>query len=334
MRVKSASNTGATSGVAKEIDVKRKMPALNALRAFEVAGHTGSFTRAAEVLHVTQSAVSRQVRQLETQLGESLLVRRHHHLELSATGRMLLQALRVSFDRIELTVRSIQEKTHLKRLRVNVPPTFASRWLMPRLQALRAVAPELELTVTTSLKDDLVESGALDCAIRFGNGEWNGLDVQMLMNERHIAVCSPALLGGRTDPVEDLSGFTMLHVLAGSDQRYLTWQHWLKAAHIEHVDLGGGYEFDLLDHAIRAAVDGLGVTMADLHMITPELQRGTLVPLRDVEVDGHQSYWLVTRSGQDDPPQVLLFRGWLDRQIDEHERAWPYPADAVSDPRV
>ena len=83
--------------------MKRKMPALNALRAFEVAGHTGNFTRAAEVLHVTQSAVSRQVRQLETQLGETLLVRRHHHLELSATGRLLLQALKLSFDRIELT---------------------------------------------------------------------------------------------------------------------------------------------------------------------------------------------------------------------------------------
>lgn len=303
--------------------MKRKMPALNALRAFEVAGHTGSFTRAAELLHVTQSAVSRQVRQLETQLGESLLVRRHHHLELSATGRLLLQALRLSFDRIELTVRSIQEKTHLKRLRVNVPPTYASRWLMPRLQSLRAIAPELELTVTTSLKDDLVESGALDCAIRFGDGEWDGLDNQLLMHERHIAVCSPALLGGRAEPVADLSAFTMLHVLASSDQRYLTWQHWLKAAHIEDVDLGGGYEFDLLDHAIRAAVDGLGVTMADRHMISPELRQGTLVPLRDVEVDGHQSYWLVTRTGQEDPPQVALFRDWLHRQIGEQERAWP-----------
>lgn len=303
--------------------MKRKMPALNALRAFEVAGHTGSFTRAAEVLHVTQSAVSRQVRQLETQLGEALLLRRHHHLELSATGRLLLQALKLSFDRIELTVRSIQEKTHLTRLRINVPPTYASRWLMPRLQSLRAAAPELELTITTSLKDDLVESGALDCAIRFGDGEWDGLDNQLLMNERHIAVCAPALLGGRASPVEDLSAFTLLHVLASSDQRYLTWQHWLKAAHIDDVELSGGYEFDLLDHAIRAAVDGLGVTMADRHMIAHELRRGTLVPLRDVEVDGHQSYWLVTRTGQDDAPQVALFREWLHREIEEQERGWP-----------
>ncbi|GJH16405.1 LysR family transcriptional regulator [Caballeronia novacaledonica] len=306
--------------------MKRKMPALNALRAFEVAGHTGNFTRAAEVLHVTQSAVSRQVRQLETQLGETLLVRRHHHLELSATGRLLLQALKLSFDRIELTVRSIQEKTHLKRLRVNVPPTFCSRWLMPRLQSLRAAAPELELTVTSSVKDDLVESGSLDCAVRFGDGEWDGLDNQLLMNERHLAVCAPSLLGGSTGAAENFGAFTLLHVLASSDQRYLTWQHWLKAAHIDDVDLGGGHEFDLLDHAIRAAVDGLGVTMADRHMISSELRQGTLVPLSEVEVDGHQSYWLVTRTGQDDAPPVAVFRDWLRREIEEQERGWPLRA--------
>jgi LysR family transcriptional regulator, glycine cleavage system transcriptional activator len=311
-----------------DIDLKRKMPALNALRAFEVAGHTGSFTRAAEQLHVTQSAVSRQVRQLETQLGEALLLRRHHHLELSPTGRLLLQALKHSFDRIELTVRGIQEKTHLKRLRINAPPTFTSRWLMPRLRALRAASPELEISLTTSLKDDLVESGSLDCAIRFGNGEWDALDNQLLMNERHIAVCSPTLLGDRAgEPLLDLSAFTLLHVLASSDQRYLTWQHWLKAAQIEDVDLSGGYEFDLLDHAIRAAADGLGVTMADRHMIERELRQGTLVPLRDIEVDGHQSYWLVTRTGQEDSPQVALFRDWLRTQTDEARRgAWPLAA--------
>ncbi|WP_321797286.1 LysR substrate-binding domain-containing protein [Caballeronia sp. J97] len=297
------------------------MPALNALRAFEVAGHTGSFTRAAEMLHVTQSAVSRQVRQLETQLGETLLLRRHHHLELSATGRLLLQALKMSFDCIELTVRGIQERTHLRRLRVNAPPTFANRWLMPRLQSLRAAAPEVEITLTTRLKDDLVESGALDCAIRFGNGEWGGLDNQLLMNERHIAVCSPAMIGGRDTSEIDLNAFTLLHVLAATDQRYLTWQHWLKAAHIEGVDTRGGYEFDLLDHAIRAASDGLGVTIADRHMIGQELRQGSLVPILDVEVDGHQSYWLVTRTGQDDAPQVALFREWLRTEIEKQARA-------------
>jgi LysR family glycine cleavage system transcriptional activator len=298
------------------------MPALNALKAFEVAGRTGSFTRAAELLNVTQSAVSRQVRQLEIQLGEPLLQRQHHHLELSPSGRLLLRALQQSFDRIELTVRSIQEKTHLNRLRLNAPPTFTSRWLMPRLGRLRAAQPQLELSLWTRLDDNLAESGALDCAIRFGNGEWEGFDNLLLMQEQHIAVCAPALLARQAGRATiDLNQFTLLHVLAGDDQRYLTWQHWLKAAGIENVNTGGGYEFDLLDHAIRAAIDGLGVTIADRHMITRELAEGKLVQVLNVHVDGHQSYWLVTRVEQDDLPQVAVFRDWLKQEIWLSERA-------------
>jgi LysR family transcriptional regulator, glycine cleavage system transcriptional activator len=292
------------------------MPALNALKAFEVAGRTGSFTRAAELLNVTQSAVSRQVRQLEEQLGESLLQRRHHHLDLTASGRVLLQALQHSFDKIEWTVRSIQEKTHLNRLRINVPPTFASRWLLPRLGRLRSEHPELELSVSTRLEDDLAGSSALDCVVRFGNGEWEGLDNLLLMNERHIAVCSPTLLARQAgNEAIDLSQFTLLHVLAGDNQRYLTWQHWLKAAGMEDIDTSGGFEFDLLDHAIRAAIDGLGITIADRHMIAHELAIGQLVQVLNVHVDGHQSYWLVTRPEQGELPHVAVFREWLRQEV-------------------
>jgi LysR family glycine cleavage system transcriptional activator len=292
------------------------MPPLNALKAFEVAGRTGSFTRAAELLNVTQSAVSRQVRQLEEQLEEPLLQRRHHHLELTVAGRLLLQALQQSFDKIELTVRSIQEKTHRNRLRVNVPPTFASRWLMPRLGRLREPHPELEISLTTRTQDSLAESSVLDCAIRFGNGEWDGLDNVFLMQERHIAVCAPALLGRRQGENRiDLNRFTLLHVLASDDQRYLTWQHWLKAAGIEGVDTRGGYEFDLLDHAIRAAVDGLGITIADRHMIARELASGQLTQVLNVHVDGHQSYWLVTRPEQTALPHLVQFKDWLQQEV-------------------
>jgi LysR family glycine cleavage system transcriptional activator len=305
------------------------MPALNALKAFEVAGRTGSFTRAAELLNVTQSAVSRQVRQLEEQLGESLLQRRHHHLDLTASGRVLLQALQHSFDKIEWTVRSIQEKTHLNRLRINAPPTFASRWLLPRLGRLRSAHPELELSLSTRLEDDLAESNVLDCSIRFGNGEWEGLDNLLLMNERHIAVCAPALLArqGGNEGI-DLNQFTLLHVMAGDNQRYLTWQHWLKAAGIEGVDTSGGFEFDLLDHAIRAAIDGLGITIADRHMIAHELANGQLVQVLNVHVDGHQSYWLATRREQGDLPHVDVFREWLQQEVWLTQRSFETSAAA------
>jgi LysR family transcriptional regulator, glycine cleavage system transcriptional activator len=296
----------------QEANLKRKMPALNALKAFEAAGTSGSFTRAAEMLNVTQSAVSRQVRQLEEQLGEQLLERHHHRLELTEAGRALLRTLQHTFDRIELTVRAIQQKSDQNRLRINVPPTFASRWLVPRLGRLRARHPALELSLTTRLRDSLADSTALDCAIRFGDGEWEGLDSSLLMHESHIAVCAPALLVGA--PL-DLGAHPLLHVLAGDNQRYLTWRHWLDAARIEGIDTSGGYEFDLLDHAIRAAVEGLGVTIADRHMIARELDDKLLVPVLDVHVDGRQSYWFVMRPEQRASKTLQLFRRWLQDEI-------------------
>ncbi|NWD75419.1 LysR family transcriptional regulator [Pseudomonas gingeri] len=298
--------------------MKRKMPALNALKAFEVAGSTGSFTRAAELLNVTQSAVSRQVRQLEEQLGESLLERRHHHLELTTAGRVLLRALHQSFDKIEMTVRGIQEKNHANRLRINAPPTFTSRWLLPRLGRLRQQHPGLELSITTRLQDSLAETSTLDCAIRFGDGEWDGLDSSLLMHERHIAVCSPSLYARELSGQEeiDLNRLTLLHVLAKEDQRYLTWKHWLDAARISGVDTLSGYEFDLLDLAIGAAVDGLGITIADWHMVAGELANGQLTQVLNVHVDGHQSYWLVTRQEQTQIPQLQIFSQWLQEELE------------------
>lgn len=296
--------------------MKRKMPALNALKAFEVAGSTGSFTRAAELLNVTQSAVSRQVRQLEEQLGESLLQRRHHHLEPTSAGRVLLRALHQSFDKIELTLLGIQQKSHTNRLRLNVPPTFARRWLLPRLRRLREQHPELELSLTTRLQDSLVETVTLDCAIRFGDGEWDGLASSLLFQERHIAVCAPSLLSREAaEQGVDLQGMTLLHVLAREDQRYLTWKHWLDAARITGVDTQGGYEFDLLDLAIQAATEGLGITIADWHMVAAELATGQLTQVRNVHVEGHQSYWLVTRSEQAPLPQLQVFGQWLEEEI-------------------
>jgi LysR family glycine cleavage system transcriptional activator len=280
--------------------MKRKMPALNALKAFEVAGSTGSFTRAAELLNVTQSAVSRQVRQLEEQLGENLLERRHHHLELTSAGR----------------VRSIQQKSHANRLHINAPPTFTNRWLMPRLGRLREKHPELELSITTRLQDSLAETSTLDCAIRFGDGEWDGLDSSLLIQERHIAVCAPSLYAREwSEGGIDLNRLTLLHVLAREDQRYLTWKHWLDAAKISGVDTQGGYEFDLLDLAIRAATDGLGITIADWHMVAPELASGQLTQVLNVHVEGHQSYWLVTRPEQTLMPQLQVFSQWLQEEI-------------------
>ena len=157
-----------------------------------------------------------------------------------------------------------------------------------------------------------VSRGRLDCAIRFGDGEWPGLDSTLLMQERHIAVAAPSLLDehAATGAI-DLNRYTLLHVLSGVDQRYLTWQHWLDAANIEGVNTDGGYEFDLLDYSIQAAIDGIGITIADRNMIQPELASGRLRQVLDVQVDGHQSYWFVLRPARQASGAQQKFAAWL-----------------------
>ena len=294
----------------------RKLPALSAMKVFEVVGQTRSFTRAAERLNLTQSAVSRQVRNLEDQLGEPLLIRHHHHLELTPAGAELLATLQQAFHDVERAVRDIIEKSNHRRLRINVPPTFAKRWLMPRLASLRRALPDIDISISTDLQDTLSERSLLDCAIRFGDGQWPLLQSRLLMTERHIAVCAPGLLGNAaTGRAVDLSGLTFLHVLAAADQRYLTWQHWLDAAGLGETDSRGGLEFDLLDLVIEAACSGLGVAVVDRSMVDRHLAGGQLVQVLDVEIEGHESYWLVTRGHHPEPVHVAAFRVWLLQEL-------------------
>ncbi|MQT14133.1 LysR family transcriptional regulator [Rhizobiales bacterium Sp-1] len=283
------------------------------MRIFEAVGRTGSFTRAAERLNLTQSAVSRQVRNLEDELGEPLLIRHHHRLELTPAGARLLKAIGRALQEVESAVRSIGERADTSRLRLNVPPTFAKRWLLPRLPSLRAAHPDLELSVTTQPFDRLLESGVIDCAVRFGDGQWQGVAAHRLMTERHIAVSAPAL---KADGVPfDPRDHTLLHVLADTDRRYLTWAHWLDAAGFDPGAADGGLEFDLLDLVIEAACRGLGAAVADSAMVETELREGRLVKLLDVEIEGHESYWLVTRADEPEPPKVRQLRTWLTAEI-------------------
>ncbi|RJE88269.1 LysR family transcriptional regulator [Paracoccus onubensis] len=280
------------------------------MKVFEAVASSRSFTRAAGLLNLTQSAVSKQIRTLETDLGEVLLIRRHHDLELTAAGNALLDTVQSLLPGLETALRGIS--TRQSRIRVNVPPTFAKRWLMPRLSQLRADLPELDLSISTMASDGLNERNLLDCAIRFGDGEWPMLEARRLMTERHIVVAAPGLLAAHpvTGPA-DLVHLPLLHVLAADDRRFLTWRHWLDAAGSPEIDTRPGLEFDQLDLAIEAAIRGLGITLADRAMIAPELESGALARVLPVAIEGHESYWFVTRRQTGPNLPLELFRDWL-----------------------
>jgi LysR family glycine cleavage system transcriptional activator len=293
-----------------------QLPSLNAMNAFEVVARCRSFTRAAEILCVTPGAVSRQVKHLEAQIGQQLLVRNSRQLDLTPAGRELVPALSESFERIRNTVQDVRHGSRQRRLSLNVPNTLARRWLMPRLQRIRDAHPGLVLSVRTQPKDRLSQRGELDAAIRFGTGDWEALHSSHLFQEAHIAVAAPAVVDALTDTDGrvNLNRFPLLHVLK-REGRYLTWQHWVDAAGLRDVDVEQGFEFDTLDLAIEAAIGGMGVTIADWHMVADDLAAGRLVQVLDTVVAGTQSYWLVRRPDADEHEGLRQFEDWVRREL-------------------
>ncbi len=280
----------------------RSLPALTSLRVFETTGKCLSFTQAATQLHVTQSAVSRQIKQLEDYLGVPLFIRRHHQLELTEAGSQLLTKLEQSFNLMETAVQELRDPKQRQKLTLLIPPTFASRWLAPRLANFHAHSPELELSIHNSDS----EHSLFDCSIRFGRTARPSHYSELVMLEQHIAVCAPELL----EQAEQLNG-TLLHILH-KGERLPIWENWLQAAGLTgQVDAGRGMEFSTLDQVTNAAVNGAGFAIVDKRMISRELKTGALVPFSQVEVSGPYGYWLDIRAERQGLAKVMRFTEWL-----------------------
>ena len=286
----------------------RRLPPLNALRAFEAAARHLSFTRAAEELSVTQAAISHQVRKLEERLGTRLFERHGRGLELTDTGGMYLPFLRQAFDIIaDGTNLIISQDTH-GPLSVTMLATFAVRWFIPRLREFHRLHPDVEVRmVTTDRMVDFFRED-IDCGIRYGTGSWPGLDAVKLFEDRYVAVCSPELLAGRRPLAApaDLRHHTLLHEQDDED-----WRYWLAALHVEGVGSAGGLTFDSSDLALEAAAAGLGVALGSRIVVQADIDDGRLVmPFGDL-TDEDLSYWFVYPRGSARKPNLSAFRDWL-----------------------
>lgn len=283
----------------------RSLPALTSLRVFETAGKCLSFTKAASQLNVTQSAVSRQIKHLEDYLGVPLFVRRHHRLELTAAGQQLLSKLEQSFNLMETAVQELRDPNQRQKLTLLFPPTFATRWLAPKLADFHIHSPELQL----SIHNNDNEHNIFDCHIRFGRTARPNHYSELIMLEQHVAVCAPNLL----EQAKQLNG-NLLHILH-EGQRLPVWENWLQAAGLTgEVDVNGGMEFSTLDQVSNAAINGAGFAIVDKRMISHELKMGTLVPFSQVEVSGPYGYWLDIKAERQGLAKVIRFTEWL-RQI-------------------
>lgn len=287
----------------------KRLPPLNALKAFAVAAREGSFTLAGEVLHVTQGAISRQVKQLETALGVPLFIRVHQAVELTPAGKELAETLQRLFGEMEVAVNKAAGVHRSQMLSVNVPPTFATRWLAPRLSDFRARFPHIDVSIKTDPISVMREARSLDCLIVYARAPWPKAVCEPLMKERHIMVSSPSLWVKKKPPA--IPGATMLHVLDGG-VRMPVWERWVEKHGPAGLDVRPGLNFSTLDQAINAATAGAGVVVVDEAMVVRELQSGMLLRHNKQKVEGPFGYWLVTPESQSPTPQrVLDFKAWL-----------------------
>ena len=294
--------------------MRRPLPPLTALRAFEAAARHVSFKLAAEELHVTPSAVSHGVQALEDHLGVKLFHRLTRRLVLTDAGTAYADPLRRAFDAIGTATADVIGRSHADLLSVGSVPTFARVWLLPRLKDFIAAHPDIDIRLKSTWGPDDVLHDDVDAGIAYGYGDWPGVRTQWLMNETTMPFCAPSLRDG-TPPLRepaDLRHHTLIH----TETKMTTWAMWLEAAGIEGVDAHRGLRFNRTNLAMEAAINGLGVALDNITLAEPQLASGALVIPFDVSVvlERIAGYYLIWRDVHHDTPKLAAFRAWIAAQ--------------------
>lgn len=307
-----------------------RLPPLNALRVFEAAARHLSFKEAAAELHITQAAVSHQVKSLEEYLGVQLFRRSARGVQLTDAARACLPKLREGFDALAAAVEMIRERGEETELVITAPPVFTARWLMPRLADFSRREPKIELRVFASSK--MVDAGALDSTtlvgdldlrtessavqIHLGAGQYPGHRADRLFSVSIAAVASPELEPGLKTPA-DLANHTLLHddameIVAGGN----AWRKWLEAAGVaDRVDADRGPHFSSNILSLEAASQKLGIALALRPLVDADIASERLCAPFDIEVKPQSAYYLVCPEVIADRPAVSAFRKWLLAQV-------------------
>lgn len=289
-----------------------KLPPLTTLRAFEAAARHLSFTRAAAELHVTQGAVSQQVKQLEENLGFALFLRLPRKLELTEEGKAF-------FDVVGNALRQISDKAQsLKSLRgkgpvtISVLPSFAAKWLIPRLTAFRRAHPDIAVHVEAA--DRVANLREIDLAVRFTQKEWPGFHAAELFRERVFPVCSPDLErdGRMPHRLEDLRDAVLLYdTVSFGDNSGCDWEYWFEMVGLEGADTRSGTGFTQGDMVLQAAILGDGVALARSSLAELDLASGRLVRPLDISIPCPWTHVVLCLEETLARPNVATFHEWL-----------------------
>jgi len=298
-----------------------RYPSMSALRALEAAARHLSYTRAAEELFVTQSAISHQIKHIEELWGVQLFQRRGRTLILTEAGHAIVPVVREFVRRLTSTIEDLQEvQPGPTALRVTLLQSFAFKWLVPRLGHFNHEYPDINVWISTS--DELVDfdSENADIGIRLGYGNWSNLYEELLLQEYVFPVCSPHFLEeyGIPDKPEDLLSLPLLR--RNAIDILQRWRDWFRDADVTIRKMPKGTQFPQTSLAIQAAIDDQGVALARSAHVLDDIKAGRLVRLfPEVKSKSNLSYFFVCIRGRESEPQITAFRGWLKREAEISE---------------
>ncbi|MBR0758377.1 LysR family transcriptional regulator [Bradyrhizobium jicamae] len=288
----------------------RRLLFLNGIKAFEAAARTGSFAAAGHELNVSAAAISRMVHLLEDRLGVALFERKANKLVTTPAGRAYQSGLTPIFDALASLTAQVTAPSSVRALTIGVGPTFAMKWLIPRLAEFRKEEPDIEVRITTGgaaapFGDDW------GCGVKLGNGDWPGFVAEPLFAADLLPVCTARLANGLKRPA-DLKGPNLIRVAHSPDD----WPSWLKAAGHTRIT-ARGQEFQFYGQALQAAIDGLGVAMGIRPYIDDDLAAGRLVAPFALSVPKDMRWYLVYRGFRTQERDFAAFRRWIIRAAAE-----------------
>lgn len=291
-----------------------RLPPLKAVHYFTVAARLLSFTKAAQELHVTHSAVSHQIKALEEWIGIPLFRRLNRMIVLTEAGQAYLKPVVEAFERLAEASRQVRQAEQSGPLVVSVMPSLAAKWLVPRLRRFRERHPEIDVRISATEILANFTRDEVDVAIRYGRGVWPGLRVDPLLSEHLYPVCSPKLLEGPV-PLRspaDLAGHNLLH---DSEWREDYWMRWLSAAGADGLNPRRALSFNYSNLMLQAAIDGLGVALSHDALAGDDLAAGRLVKPFDISLPSEFAYYIVAPEATADRPKIVAFRNWLLEEV-------------------
>ncbi|MBC3413359.1 LysR family transcriptional regulator [Pseudomonas sp. SWRI51] len=292
---------------------KRLVPSMTALQCFEAAARHLSFTRAAEELHLTQSAVSKQVAQLEEMLHHHLFLRIRRRLQLTPAGSLYLAEVNKILTQVDMSSRYVLTYgTQTEVLKVATQPSFGVRWLIPHLKGFGKRHPNIHLDIRNEMEPFALLQGSADVVFFYGQGTWPGATCIKLFGEEVLPVCAPELLQGHA-----LSGPGELagQVLLQSTSRPEAWHEWFQQQGLETENSYHGPRFDTFYMALSAAQSGCGVALVPRYLVARELAEGSLVVAWDHAMPSSGAHYLAYAEHAAEVPKVRALVEWVQAQV-------------------